>query len=48
MLRYPQDRQWLLGEDNGATFLLGYRQELERGQHKPRPRLLDNLRQLLD
>ena len=48
MLRYPEDRQWLLGEDNGATFLLGYRQELERGQHKPRPRLLDNLRQLLD
>jgi tRNA A-37 threonylcarbamoyl transferase component Bud32 len=47
MLRYSQDRQWLLGEDAGETFLSGYRQELERGQHKPRPRLLANLRQLL-
>jgi len=47
MLRYPQDRQWLLGEDAGATFLEGYRQELERGQSRPRPRLLNNLKQLL-
>ncbi|WP_026001217.1 lipopolysaccharide kinase InaA family protein [Pseudomonas donghuensis] len=47
VLRYVDDRQWLLGDDNGATFLEGYRQELERGQAKPRPRLLSNLRQLL-
>lgn len=47
MLRYPQDRQWLLGENAGETFLQGYRQEMERGQNRPRPRLLNNLRQLL-
>lgn len=47
MLRYPQDREWLLGEDAGVTFLEGYRQELERGQSRPRPRLLNNLKQLL-
>lgn len=47
MLRYPQDRQWLLGDDAGETFLESYRQELERGQNRPRPRLLSNLRQLL-
>ncbi|MDR0280598.1 MAG: lipopolysaccharide kinase InaA family protein [Paucimonas sp.] len=47
MLRYPQDRQWLLGDDQGASFLAAYAQELERGPSRPRPRLLNNLRQLL-
>lgn len=45
MLRYPQDRQWLLGEDAGNSFLDAYAQGL--GQHSPRPRLLENLKQLL-
>ncbi|MDD1014133.1 lipopolysaccharide kinase InaA family protein [Pseudomonas rubra] len=48
VLRYTEDRQWLLGDDNGAAFLEGYREELEQGQEKPRPRLLNTLRQLLD
>jgi hypothetical protein len=29
MLRYEEDRQWLLGEDSGQTFLAGYQQALE-------------------
>lgn len=28
LLRYKEDRQWLLGQDAGATFLEGYRQAL--------------------
>ncbi|MBF8731185.1 MULTISPECIES: toluene tolerance protein [Pseudomonas] len=47
MLRYRQDHQWLLGTDAGHTFLEGYRQELEQGPSGPRPRLLDNFRQML-
>ncbi|QBF24857.1 toluene tolerance protein [Pseudomonas tructae] len=48
VLRYAEDRQWLLGDDNGAAFLEGYRQELEQGQENHQPRLLNTLRQLLD
>lgn len=44
--RYQEDRQWLLGEDAGQTFLDGYRQGLPTGsQQTP---LIERLRQLLN
>lgn len=45
LLRYPQDRQWLLGQDTGETFFEGYRQGLQPGTKHVA--LVDNLRQLL-
>lgn len=47
MLRYPQDRQWLQGEDAGRVFLEAYAHELERGLRRPRPHLLSALERLL-
>ena len=44
--RYPEDRQWLLGDDAGQAFFDGYRQGLPAGsQQAP---LSERLRQLLD
>lgn len=44
LLRYKQDRQWLLGQNAGDTFLEGYRQGLSGNQQAP---LIERLRQLL-
>ena len=45
LLRYKQDRQWLLGGDAGRTFLEGYRQALPS---KRQAALMERLRLLLD
>lgn len=45
LLRYKQDRQWLLGGDAGKTFLEGYRQALPS---KRQAALIERLRLLLD
>jgi tRNA A-37 threonylcarbamoyl transferase component Bud32 len=44
LLRYNEDRQWLLGQDAGATFLEGYRQALPSNRQAP---LIKRLRPLL-
>jgi tRNA A-37 threonylcarbamoyl transferase component Bud32 len=44
LLRYKQDRQWLLGGDAGKTFLEGYRQALPS---KRQAALIERLRLLL-
>lgn len=45
LLRYKQDRQWLLGDDAGKTFLEGYRQALPS---KRQAALIERLRLLLN
>jgi len=45
LLRYKEDRQWLLGQDAGDTFLEGYRQGLPTHRQTP---MIERLRQLLD
>ena len=45
LLRYKQDRQWLLGSDAGRTFLEGYRQALPS---KRQAALMERLRLLLN
>lgn len=45
LLRYKQDRQWLLGGDAGKTFLESYRQALPS---KRQTALMERLRLLLD
>lgn len=45
LLRYKQDRQWLLGGDAGSTFLEGYRQALPS---KRQAALMERLRLLLN
>lgn len=44
LLRYKEDRQWLLGQDAGVTFLEGYRQALPDNRQAP---LIERLRPLL-
>jgi len=44
LLRYKEDRQWLLGRDAGNTFLEGYRQGLSSDRQAS---LMERLRQLL-
>ncbi|MHA6128128.1 BUD32 family EKC/KEOPS complex subunit [Pseudomonas fluorescens group sp. PF-1] len=44
LLRYKEDRQWLLGQDAGTTFLEGYRQALPSQQQAP---LIKRLRLLI-
>lgn len=44
LLRYKQDRQWLLGQDAGQTFLEGYRQALPSNRQAA---LIKRLRLLL-
>ena len=44
LLRYTEDRQWLLGQDAGANFLEGYRQALPGDRQAP---LIARLRPLL-
>jgi len=44
LLRYKEDRQWLLGQDAGTTFLEGYRQALPSPQQAP---LIKRLRLLI-
>ncbi|MGC5699897.1 protein kinase family protein [Pseudomonas sp. NFXW11] len=45
VLRYQEDRQWLLGQDAGSTFVEGYRQGV---QASPRQApFIEQLRQLL-
>lgn len=44
LLRYKEDRQWLLGEDAGDTFIEGYRQALPSNRQAP---LISRLRPLL-
>ncbi|MDR6164393.1 lipopolysaccharide kinase InaA family protein [Pseudomonas fluorescens] len=44
LLRYKQDRQWLLGQDAGKTFLEGYRQALPGNRQDA---LIERLRLLL-
>lgn len=44
LLRYKEDRQWLLGQDAGTTFLEGYRQALPNQQQAP---LIKRLRLLI-
>jgi tRNA A-37 threonylcarbamoyl transferase component Bud32 len=44
LLRYKEDRQWLLGQDAGDTFLEGYRQSLPGNRQAP---LIKRLRPLL-
>ena len=45
LLRYKEDRQWLLGEDAGETFIEGYRQALPNNRQAP---LISRLRPLLN
>jgi tRNA A-37 threonylcarbamoyl transferase component Bud32 len=45
LLRYKEDRQWLLGQDSGDTFIEGYRQALPSNRQAP---LIARLRPLLD
>ncbi|MBC3210107.1 toluene tolerance protein [Pseudomonas sp. SWRI111] len=45
LLRYKEDRQWLLGNDAGQTFLEGYRQALPHNRQAP---LIERLRPLFD
>ena len=44
LLRYKEDRQWLLGQDAGDTFIEGYRQALPSNRQAP---LISRLRPLL-
>lgn len=44
LLRYKEDRQWLLGDDGGDTFVEGYRQALPSNRQAP---LIARLRPLL-
>jgi tRNA A-37 threonylcarbamoyl transferase component Bud32 len=44
LLRYKEDRHWLLGQDAGDTFLEGYRQALPDNRQAP---LIERLRPLL-
>lgn len=44
LLRYKEDRQWLLGDDAGASFIEGYRQALPSNRQAP---LISRLRPLL-
>jgi tRNA A-37 threonylcarbamoyl transferase component Bud32 len=44
LLRYKEDRQWLLGDDAGDTFIEGYRQALPSNRQDP---LISRLRPLL-
>lgn len=44
LLRYKEDRQWLLGTDAGDTFLEGYRQGLPANRQTP---MIERLRQLV-
>lgn len=43
-LRYPEDRQWMLGQDAGEAFIEGYRQGLQPTSQQV---LIPQLRQLL-
>lgn len=44
LLRYKEDRQWLLGDDAGDSFIEGYRQALPSNRQAP---LISRLRPLL-